>query len=273
VPAEAHFRFATREVVMNYYMVRSFDHAGYYETRLVLMVVGLFVAGQRAARGDRRYLIMFTSGVVFQALLEGLIMALGLRGTGYRLSVFGVTLAPAVALLFQGCTEGGILTLVSFWFADLILNQGPERPSWPPYLVVCGLIVALASFVGWYASRAAITSPRPMFASSGILVNDTIITTSLVLIWLKGGSDGFHCMGWWFLGALVYSLLNFEPMHLLGARYIATRTPESQYAPAAMPAQALVMAWAHVVEFSAGKLHYFVIPYILGLVRFPGSRT
>ena len=26
---------------MNYYMIRSFDHAGYYETRLILMIVGI----------------------------------------------------------------------------------------------------------------------------------------------------------------------------------------------------------------------------------------
>jgi hypothetical protein len=40
-----------------------------------------------------------------------------------------------------------------------------------------------------------------------------------------------------------------------------------------MPAQAGVMAWAHVVEFAAGKMHYFVVPYLLGLVRFSGSRS
>jgi len=258
---------------MNYFMVRSFDHAGYYETRLILMVVGLLVAGWRAARGDRRYLVVFFSGVFFQALLEFLIRLLGLRGAGYRLSVFGVTLPPAVATLYQGCVEGGILALVSFWFADLMLSGGPELRRWPPYLGVCGLIVALASFVGWYAAGKPITSPRPMFASSGILVNDTIIGSSLFLLWLKGGGDGYRCVGWWFLGSLVYSVLNFEPMHLLGARYIAIRAPDGEYVAAPYPAQATVMAWAHAVEFAAGKLHYFVVPYVLGLVRFPGSRT
>jgi hypothetical protein len=254
-------------------MARSFDHAGYYETRLVLMVVGLLVAGWRAARGDYRYLVMFASGVIFQALLEGLISLLGLRGAGYRLSVFGVTLHPAAAFVLQGCAEGGILTLMSFWFADLVLSNEALGPRWLAYVAVCALIFALASFVGWYAGGRPITSPRPMFASSGILVNDTIIATGLVLIWLAGGSDGFRCMGWWFLGAVVYSLLNFEPMHVLGARYIAIKSPQGQYVAAPLPAQATVMAWAHVVEFAAGKLHYFVVPYILGLIRFPGSRT
>jgi hypothetical protein len=258
---------------MNYYMIRSFDHAGYYETRLILMIVGLLVAGARAARGDRRYLVMFTSGVIFQALLELLIMALGLRGRGYRLSVFGVTLSPAVAFVFQGCAEGGILTMMAFWFADLLLSARAERPRWPAYLATCGLIVALASFVGWYAGGQPISSPRPMFAPSGILVNDAIITCSLILCWLKGGRDGFRYLGYWYLGAVVYYILNFEPMHLLGARLIAKRTPDGQYVPAPLAAQVVVMAWAGMVEFAAGKLHYFVVPHVLGLIRFPESRS
>jgi hypothetical protein len=257
---------------MNYYMIRSFDHAGYYETRLILMIVGLLVAGVRAARGDRRYLVMFASGVIFQALLELLIMALGLRGKGYRLSVFGLTLSPAVAFVFQGCAEGGILTLMSFWFADLVLGRGAARSRWPAYVATCALIVALGSFVGWYAAGQPISSPRPMFASSGILVNDAIITSSLLLTWLAGGKECFRYLGYWYLGAVLYYVFNFEPMHLLGARLIATRTPEGQYVPAPLPAQATVMAWAGMVEFAAGKLHYFVVPYVLGLIHFPESR-
>jgi hypothetical protein len=216
---------------------------------------------------------MFTSGVVFQALLELLIMALGLRGRGYRLSVFGVTLSPAVAFLFQGCAEGGILTLMSFWLADLLLSNRSERPAWTAYLTTCALIALLASFVGWYAGGQPISSPRPMFASSGILVNDAIITSSLLLTWLAGGKDGFRHLGYWYLGAVVYYVLNFEPMHLLGARLIATRTPEGQYPAAPLTAQAVVMAWAGMVEFAAGKLHYFMVPYVLGLIRFPESRS
>jgi hypothetical protein len=258
---------------MNYYMIRSFDHAGYYETRLILMVIGLLVAGVRAARGDHRYLMMFATGVVFQALLELLIMSLGLRGARYRLSVFGVTMPPAVAFLLQGCAEGGILNLMSFWFADLILSAGADRRRWAAYAAACGLIIGLASFVGWYAAGRPISSPRPMFAPTGILVNDAIITTSLFLIWLGGGRDGFRYLGYWYLGAVVYYILNFEPMHVLGARLIATRTAEGQYVPAALGVQAVVMAWAGMVEFAAGKLHYFVVPYVLGLVRFAESRS
>jgi hypothetical protein len=189
------------------------------------------------------------------------------------LSVFGRTLSPAVAFVFQGCAEGGILTMMSFWFADLVLSARTERPRWPAFAAMCLLIVSLASFVGWYAQGQPISSPRPMFASSGILVNDAIITTSLLLCWLAGGSDGFRYLGYWYIGALVYYVLNFEPMHLLGARLIATPTSDGRFVPAPPGAQAVVMAWAGMVEFAAGKLHYFVVPYVLGLVRFPESRT
>jgi hypothetical protein len=266
---------------MNYYMVRSFDHAGYYETRLLLMVVGLLVAGRRALQGDRRYLVLFGSGVVFQALLEGLIRLLGLRGPGYRLSVFGVILHPALATLFQGCAEGGILSLMSFWFADLVQGAAAEGQArrWLPYLGVCALIVALATYVGWRAGGQPITSPRPMFVPSAVLTTDTTIVANIFLLWLVTaglGNDhgtGFRWLGWYVVGAVIYSVLTFEPLHLLGARYIAVQRPDKTFAPAPMPAQAGVMAWAHVVEFAAGKMHYFVVPYVLGLVRFSGSRT
>jgi hypothetical protein len=266
---------------MNYFMVRSIDHAGYYETRLLLMVVGILVAGWRAVQGDRRYLVLFGSGVFFQALLEELIRLLGLRGPAYRLSVFGVILPPALATLYQGCAEGGILSLMSFWFADLVLSAPKEDQAgrWLPYVMMCALILALATFVGWYAGGQPITSPRPMFRSSAILTLDTMIVSTLLLLWLVTGcfgndnGNGFRWLGWYVVGAVIYSVLTFEPLHLLGARYIAVRLPDETYAPAKMPAQAGVMAWAHVVEFAAGKMHYFVVPYLLGLVRFSGSRS
>lgn len=55
---------------MNYFMLRSFDHAGYYETRLILMAAGLAVAVWFAARRrDFRYTVVFASGVFFQAVM------------------------------------------------------------------------------------------------------------------------------------------------------------------------------------------------------------
>ena len=58
----------------NYYMLRSFDHAGYYETRLILMFVALGLAYHALRRKqDSRYLVMLISGVFFQGLAEGAI--------------------------------------------------------------------------------------------------------------------------------------------------------------------------------------------------------
>ena len=115
---------------MDYFIVRSFDHAGYYETRLLLLFIGLAVVAYFALRKrDQRYLIVFASGVVFQGLLEWSLAALGLRGKGYSLSVFGMTLPTAVAILWQGLVEGGILSLMAFWFADLFHFSKQKKPN------------------------------------------------------------------------------------------------------------------------------------------------
>jgi PPOX class probable F420-dependent enzyme len=50
----------------NFFVVRSFDHACYYETRLILVAVAVGMAAYRALRGrNYRYLVMFCSGVFF----------------------------------------------------------------------------------------------------------------------------------------------------------------------------------------------------------------
>ena len=71
----------------NYYMVRSFDHAGYYETRLIMMLVAFGIAFYALRRNrDSRYLVVLISGVLFQGLMEYILQAMGLRGV--RLSLF-----------------------------------------------------------------------------------------------------------------------------------------------------------------------------------------
>ena len=66
-----------------HYMLRSFDHAGYYETRSLLALLALGIALYFwTKRRDARYLVMFVSGVVFQAFLEWYLQSGGARGAG-----------------------------------------------------------------------------------------------------------------------------------------------------------------------------------------------
>src|SRR5690348_8187876 len=97
-----------------YFMLRRFDHGGYYETRLIMMLVALGIALYALRRRqDSRYLVMFASGVIFQGLLEFTLQAMGLRGAGYHFSVFGIRMSGVAANLFQGLAEGGIFAVMA----------------------------------------------------------------------------------------------------------------------------------------------------------------
>lgn len=251
---------------MNYFMLRSFDHAGYYETRLILMLIGLTVACFFAARRrDYRYLIMFASGVVFQAWLEYLLQSSGLRGANYSLSVFGVTLPPVIGRIYQGCAEGGILSLTAFWFVDLRAAETKAKSRWWPYLAVCALIVVLAGMVGWIAAGHPITSPRPMFTASGFVRITIFMLASLLLCWWR---DGLRYLGYFYLGLVIYVFLTFETLHIVGARYIGVRGADEQVTAASLPVQIVVMFASHLWEVAGGKIHYFAVPFALGLLKF-----
>lgn len=251
--------------MMPYYMVRSFDHAGYYETRLILMLIAVSVALIfKIKRGDNRYLVILLSGVFWQALMEYLLQSRGMRGSGYALSVFGVQLSGVAANVFQGCAEGGILSLMAFWFVDLI-RGGNRAGSRNGYLAVCGLIIVLACVVGYLASGRPITSARPMFGGSGYVWRlATSVPAILLMIW----SRGLRYLWYFYIGLMVYVLITFEPLHILGARYIAIRTPQGFTAAPLWP-QIGVMLYSHLVEVAGGKIHYFAVPFALGLVKVP----
>lgn len=255
---------------MNYFMLRSFDHAGYYETRLLLAVIGLAVALYFALRQrDSRLLVMFVSGVVFQAVLETLLQSRGLRGAGYSLSVFGVALPAAAGRIFQGVVEGGILSLMAGWFVLLRSERSRKYSAWQAYLVVCALIVVLASLVGWLAAGKPISSPRPMFLLSSTLTIAAYIAVSVLLCWWKGG---LRYLGYCYLGLVIYVFLTFEPLHLFGARYIGERGADGQFTAVGFPMQYLVMFVSHLWEVAGGKVHYFAIPFVLGLIKFNGAK-
>ncbi|MGH9841736.1 MAG: hypothetical protein ACREEM_23530 [Blastocatellia bacterium] len=256
---------------MDFFLVRSFDHAGYYETRLILMVIGFGVALYYARRRrDQRYLVMFASGVFFQVLLEVILQALGLRGRNFSLSVFGMTLPRTVAVIFQGMTEGGILSLMSFWFADLCFVSQGDKAKRRVYLVMCGLIVVLACVVGYVASGRPISSPRPMFSPVALILSVVTVLSVLLPMLVKGG-EGLRYVGWWYLGAVVYVVLTFEPMHLLGARYVAVRDSSGQFVAAPLLWQVLLILYSHLYEVAGSKIHYFAVPYLLGLLKTKGA--
>jgi hypothetical protein len=253
----------------NYYMLRSFDHAGYYETRLILMFVAIGLAYHALRRKqDSRYMVMLISGVFFQALMEYILQVTGMRGPGYHFSVFGISMSGIGANLFQGFAEGAIFSVMAFWFVDLKTSGNPAA-SRTAYLSVLALIVVLSCVVGYLSRGRPVTSPRPMF---GVVTVFWLLSTAGPAIVLASWRRGLRYLGYFYIGLFIYSVVTFEPLHILEARYIGQRSPSGAFVASAMPAQMLIMLCSHLIEVAAQKMHYFAVPFAMGLIRFHEAR-
>jgi hypothetical protein len=252
-----------------YYMTRTFDHAGYFETRMLLAILAIAIATFLwRRRGDQNYWIMLAAGVIFQGAIEWLLDIAGSRGPDYSLSFFTLDLRGFPAFVVQGFAEGGILSMMSYWFLDIVRRPSSER-RWRGYLAMCVLVVVLASVVGLLARGQEITSPRPMFGLSPVaLVFDFLFVASFVILWLKG-NDGFHYLGLWYAGCFIYVVLTFSTLQVWGARVIGERAADGSFVVSSLSEQFWYMLYSHLFEVAGFKIHYFAIPFALGLLSLP----
>jgi hypothetical protein len=253
---------------MDFLMIRTIDHAAYYETRLILMALSLAIAGYFFYyKRDRRYLLMFLSGSFFMALAEYLLQLSGLRGTGYSFSIFGFTPPQAIGPIIQGLTEGGACSLLAFWFADL--RSAHERQiQWLAFFFICVVVVILGFIAGLGSRHMPVSSVRPMFATSSIVLTTTIIFASLAIAWRKNAlSELANFYG----GLLLFTFLNLEPLQLTEARYIGVYSG-LQTIPVSTPLQIVMMLLSLIFESAGGRLHYFMIPFVFGWVTLRGRR-
>lgn len=252
---------------MDYFVVRSFDAAGYYETRVALSVMAVAIAWWFArVRGNWRFLVTFASGVVLQASLEMSLSALGLRGPGYRLHVFGLALDGPAAWAVQGFAEGGLLALMAWWFVEQ--RQRPVAGARWLFACVCVVVLVTASAVGWMAGGLPLTSVRPMFPPFVLALSLATVTVALILASIRGRA-GLRLAGLFYVGLLVYAVLTFEPLQILGARFIAGRAQDGSLVWAPPLPQVVLMAWSLAFEIGAGKLHYIAIPIACGWIKLP----
>ena len=255
---------------MFFWMIRTFDHAGYYETRLILMAITLFVACYFSYyRLDRRFLLMFASGAVFQAIIEYVLLFRVLRTSDGAISLFGKSIPIFVAPIIQGCADGAPLAVFAFWFADLWSSHAKIK-RWLPLIGFSVVITALSIAAGSVARNHHVTSARPMFAALPIFAITAVIFISLFIAWRRDGLPG---LANYYAGMIVFAILCYEPLHLMGARYIGlVSNLESNplFTPAPMPAQALVMLLSHLYEAAGGKLHYYIVPFALGMLTLKG---
>ena len=255
---------------MFFWMIRTFDHEGYYETRLILMAISLVVACYFAYyRLDRRFLLMFASGAVFQTIIEYVLQYRVLRTGDGDISLFGEPVPILIGPLVQGCADGAPFAMFAFWFADLWSSHARIK-RWLP-LIGFGVVTAILSFAaGSVARNHPITSARPMFAALPIFAITAVIFISLFISWRKDALPG---LANYYAGMIVFAILCYEPLHLMGARYIGMMSNSNgvlQFTPAPMPAQVVVMMLSHLYEAAGGKLHYYVVPFALGLLSLNG---
>ncbi|HMV46147.1 MAG TPA: hypothetical protein PLD20_02065 [Blastocatellia bacterium] len=247
---------------MDYLMLRTFDQAGYAETRLILTIISFLIAFYFLYyKSDRRFLLIFGSGVLLHTLMEFWLKWRGTPGAELPMLLFGARIPGALAPLLRGFFEGGVVSLFAFWFADLRSSNALWKDRrW--FGGLCVTVVLLSLICGLAARRHFVTSARPIFDSPPIFVTTAIIFVCLMIAWRK---DDISSLAGFFAGLLVFAFLNFEPMHLLGVRYIGAVSSET-YAAAPPLQQIVVMFLSHVFEASGSKLHYFMLPFAFNLI-------
>ena len=249
-------------------MIRSFDHAGYYETRVILVVIVMLLSlYYLMRRGDGNYLVMILCGAFFQGMMELSLKGMGLRGQAYTLSVFGTALPSSLTWVFQGLTEGGVHAFMGYGFMDIYLNSEREfRRRRNLYIGLLFLVLMFSVFVGLQSGGREITSVRPMFKPGPILGMFYITFVTLVIAGIKGGETFRYC-ALFFWGTFIYTLLNLGPLQPLGARYIGGVLPDGTIQSFPPLKQGVIMLYSHAWEVAGSRFHYFVLPFVLGLIR------
>jgi hypothetical protein len=258
-------------IMDNFVMIRSFDHAGYYETRLILMILALSIALFFAfKKKDTNYIVIFLSSAFFFGIVELILYVLGMRTELFTISVFGLEIPTNIMWIFQGFTEGGIHGVMGFLLLDMYTKRSIEdefKFLRNLFLGMLIIIVIFAIIVGLVARNQPITSIRPMFGLVNFLYLTGVIIIALILAKIFGGEGIFKYLGIYLLGTLIYVILNLEIMHILGARYIGIEQANGVIVTADPFYQVLIMLYSDIYEVTVSRSHYLIIPLILGLIK------
>lgn len=248
---------------MEFFIVRTIDHAVYFETRLVLLfaLLGLAIF-QQLSRRENRYLVILLSSVVMTALVEYLFMAVGLRGPGYAISLFGHTLPHLLVPPALGLLDGSTYGVMALWFADLRMSRAGAR-EWLGYLAFTLLVLGLSVFTGMQTHELPITGARAVFGAFPIAIITTIIFFSLLIAWKR---EALPFLANFYAGLILFSVVNLEPLHLLGSRYVG-QSIDLRIVAAPLKWQVIIMPLSHIYESSGGRLHLLTVALAFGLIR------
>jgi MFS family permease len=252
-------------------MVRSFDEAGYHETRMVLMILALAISLYFAfKKDDKNYIVMFLSATIFFAFVELIMLIVGLRADAWRISVFGVVVPTYISWLFQGLGEGAIYGVSGFLFLDMFLkrDQESEFKLRRNLFLLTMIIVSICSIiVGILGSNKPITSVRAMFGAITMIYLSIVIVISFGLAKFLCRDGFMKKLGYYLIGSFIFIVVNLEPMHFLGTRYIGIVQPGGRVVYADPVYQVLIMLYSYLVEITIPRAHYLVVPVVLGFIK------
>ena len=252
-------------------MVRSFDEAGYYETRVILMILALFIAlFFYFKKDDRNYIIIFISSTIFFGIVELIMFSLGMRAEAWRLIVFGVEIPTSISWLFQGLGEGAPYGVAGFLLLDMYLKHdiASEFKLRRNLFLFDMIIVFLCGIiVGILARNNPITSVRSMFGVVTILYLSLVIIISLLLAKFLCGEGFMKYLGYYLIGSFIFIVVNLEPMHILGARYIGVVQPNGNIIYADPIYQVVIMLYSYVIEITIPRAHYLAVPVALKIMK------
>ena len=251
-------------------MVRSFDEAGYFETRVLLMLIALAISLFFAfKKEDNNYIVIFISSTIFFGIVELILSSLGMRAESWTVMVFGVVIPTYLTWLFQGLGEGAIYGVSGFLFLDMYLKRDDEKEFKlrRNLFIITMIIVFICSIiVGILGSTKPITSVRPMFGVVAILYLSLVIIISLGLAKFVAFEGFLKDLKNYLIGSFIFIVVNLEPMHILGTRYIGVLTNGNvTYADPIY--QVLIMLLSYLIEIVIPRAHYLVIPVVLGLIK------
>lgn len=283
----------TNRKTMDFVIVGTFDLAAYYETRVVLMVLGVLIALYHlVSKRESRYLVIFLSGALLMGVTEYLLQREGLRGDGGMIALFGWQIPRNYGSLLRGILDGGVFGLMALWFADLRISRTSPRASsptfgwrlwrrWLGWLGMSTLILVLGVLTGSLVavqsststgSAALATSVQPVFSTTPIVIITSMIFFSLLVAWHL---DAVEMVANFYAGLLIITLLNLGPLHILGARYIEV-VSDSGTMRADLAWQIAIGTLTGIFEVAGGKLYFLTIPLSLRLIAIrerPSSDT
>ena len=247
---------------MNFVTVGTYDQTAYYETRLVLALIGVVVSlFLLVRRRESRHAMIFLSGGLLMAAMEYLLQREGLRGDGYVIAIFGRQVTGISGPLVQGFLDGGMPGLMALWFADLRTSRAAAG-RWGLWAGMAALVLGLAALSGRLAAGQVPTSIEPVFSLTPIVLITTMIFFSLLVAWRK---DAIVMVANFYAGLLIITLLNTGPLHLFGARYIGV-VEGAGVVQAGLVWQIAMTTLNGIFELAGGKIHFLTIPLSLGLV-------